>query len=652
VNTSKNFLVRSFSEIDDRIINTSSDINELIQESKKEQIDIISTYYTDLNQLIEKSVNLINDAINIESERIRKSIEKQGESTNEQFIKLLNEFNGLKESSLQKYEQLSEELTNKAEKICKLGENTIVTITKDNELTRLSSGKAVEAVKEEIISHADSIKNLTDEAAKVFLSTLQDNLNSISTMISDKSDHISSSLFSVNEGLLERLSHSEGELTETINSIVADAIESFKQRINSLSQENSVTLDSVVLSSKMLAAKSDSLIEKFGITSEFIVNQIKQNNEDYKNHVETSVSHMESSIEKIKRSSEESHEQLMKSSVAQSNFILKEICSLSTKTATIEESIEASTGTIQKETETLNERLNVTREKIDDKLSILESAINQGTDSIITDAILPLTEKVISYSEHIEEMTNKLNDSNKEHFVSLEDTLHSIQDQNSSVTKLISNSIKESDKATELFLHQIDEQYDTLNKGLGAMQIRTKNIEDSVTSLIEKDDKEQLIDSFKTIIIEVKSLIGNAVSEINNNFLDSHIYQETINNELAKLQVLLRTTLVSIDRNKQQEQNNNPNRTESIIDKETGNTVLNQIKNGKVVKSTMKNAKGSVIYELEYVDDKIVRSRNFDAKGKINIEQTYYDNGQVHFRNEFTTSGKITTEFDINGKKK
>ena len=300
----------------------------------------------------------------------------------------------------------------------------------------------------------------------------------------------------------------------------------------------------------------------------------------------------------------------------------------------------------------LNERLNVTGEKIEDEHSKLESVINQSTDSIITGAVLPLTEQVVSYSEHIDELTNKLNNSNKERFAFLEDTLHSIQDQNSGVSKLISNSIKESDKATELFLHQLDEQYDTLNKGMGAMEIRTKNIEDSVTSLIEKDDKKQLIDSFKTVVLEVKSLIGNAVSEINNNFLDSQIYQETISNELEKLQVLLRTTLVSIDRTRQQEQKDNPNRTESIIDKETGNTVLNQIKNGKLVKSTMKNAKGNVIYELEYVDDKIVRSRNYDAKGKINIEQTYYDNGQVHFRNEFTTSGKKTTEFDINGKKK
>lgn len=656
MNTGKELFERRFSEIDDRIDNTSSIINDRIQESKKEQIDIISTYYTNLNQLIERSVNLINDAIKYESNRISDNIEQQGKSANEQFAKLQNEFNILKEDSLQKYTKLSEDLSNTAENIRKLGENTISTITKENELTRVSSKKVADAVTEAIVSHVDSIKSISDEATKGHLSTLHDNLNSISTLLSGKSDSISSSLLSVNDVLQERVSQSEGKMTETINSIVADAVESLKQRINSLSQDNNVTQESVALSSKMLAAKSDDLIEKFGLASESIANQIKQNNEDHEKHVEASVSQMGasllSSIEKIELSYEESHEKLMKSSVTQSNLIMKEIDSLSTKAASIEESITASTGSILKNTEMLNERLNVTGEKIEDEHSKLESVINQSTDSIITGAVLPLTEQVVSYSEHIDELTNKLNNSNKERFAFLEDTLHSIQDQNSGVSKLISNSIKESDKATELFLHQLDEQYDTLNKGMGAMEIRTKNIEDSVTSLIEKDDKKQLIDSFKTVVLEVKSLIGNAVSEINNNFLDSQIYQETISNELEKLQVLLRTTLVSIDRTRQQEQKDNPNRTESIIDKETGNTVLNQIKNGKLVKSTMKNAKGNVIYELEYVDDKIVRSRNYDAKGKINIEQTYYDNGQVHFRNEFTTSGKKTTEFDINGKKK
>ena len=56
--------------------------------------------------------------------------------------------------------------------------------------------------------------------------------------------------------------------------------------------------------------------------------------------------------------------------------------------------------------------------------------------------------------------------------------------------------------------------------------------------------------------------------------------------------------------------------------------------------------------ELEYVNERIVRSRNFNNKGQLNVEQTFYANGQVHYRNEYTPNGRITTEFDFNGKKK
>ena len=66
----------------------------------------------------------------------------------------------------------------------------------------------------------------------------------------------------------------------------------------------------------------------------------------------------------------------------------------------------------------------------------------------------------------------------------------------------------------------------------------------------------------------------------------------------------------------------------------------------------MKDSKGHTIYEVEYTKGKIVRSRNYDGKDKMTIEQTFYDNGQVRYRNEYTSKGKVTTEFDINGKKK
>lgn len=93
-------------------------------------------------------------------------------------------------------------------------------------------------------------------------------------------------------------------------------------------------------------------------------------------------------------------------------------------------------------------------------------------------------------------------------------------------------------------------------------------------------------------------------------------------------------------------------RTEKIYDIETGYTVINQFKNDKLIKSTMNDSSGTIIYETVYLNEKIVRSRNYDKKGNLDLEQTYYDNGQVHYRKEFTLSGKKITEFDINGKKK
>jgi hypothetical protein len=66
----------------------------------------------------------------------------------------------------------------------------------------------------------------------------------------------------------------------------------------------------------------------------------------------------------------------------------------------------------------------------------------------------------------------------------------------------------------------------------------------------------------------------------------------------------------------------------------------------------MKDLKGHLLYELEYVNNKMARRRNYDAKGNLTVEQTYYDNGQVHFRNEYTNQGTKTTEFDTNGNKK
>ena len=262
-----------------------------------------------------------------------------------------------------------------------------------------------------------------------------------------------------------------------------------------------------------------------------------------------------------------------------------------------------------------------------------------------------------------------------------------IEKQNNTISSLIVDSVKESDKATEMFMSGLQDQYQTINKGLTSVQLKTENIENSVLHISEKEFNKKIVDSIQSLILELRTDIKNSISDINNEFLDTQIAQETINSELEKLQVLLRTVLnsfenktekivkqVATESNKQVkpssstpsilpnvsrsvEQNvkshqPDPNRTESIVDSETKNIVVNQYKDGNVVKSTMKDSKGHTIYEVEYSKGKIVRTRNYDSKGKLTIEQTFYDNGQVHYRNEYTSKGKVTTEFDINGKKK
>ena len=66
----------------------------------------------------------------------------------------------------------------------------------------------------------------------------------------------------------------------------------------------------------------------------------------------------------------------------------------------------------------------------------------------------------------------------------------------------------------------------------------------------------------------------------------------------------------------------------------------------------MKDTNGHLIYEIEYKAGAVARTRNYDSEGKLNIEQTFFENGQVHYRTEYTSAGKKTTEFDINGNKK
>ena len=374
--------------------------------------------------------------------------------------------------------------------------------------------------------------------------------------------------------------------------------------------------------------------------------------------------------------------------------ILQKVEDVMQHSIAIQESITTSATDLAAKTDTLNETIKTTKDKIQAKV---EGASN-GMSQLISEGIGAITTSVSTgidgARQASSESAEQIMSANKENSASILQKVDelilqgaTIEKQNNTISSLIVDSVKESDKATEMFMSGLQDQYQTINKGLTSVQLKTENIENSVLHISEKEFNKKIVDSIQSLILELRTDIKNSISDINNEFLDTQIAQETINSELEKLQVLLRTVLnsfenktekivkqVATESNKQVkpssstpsilpnvsrsvEQNvkshqPDPNRTESIVDSETKNIVVNQYKDGNVVKSTMKDSKGHTIYEVEYSKGKIVRTRNYDSKGKLTIEQTFYDNGQVHYRNEYTSKGKVTTEFDINGKKK
>ena len=492
------------------------------------------------------------------------------------------------------------------------------------------------------------------------------------------------SLSNNQEQLLQQLNHTEETLIKNIESSTSQINETVSQTYNLVQKE-------FTKQTELVGALQQNTIELFNGLSKDITSwnessrkQAIENTTELKRTLASNTEHLSilvnDSLKTIQESAFSSTEQL-KQQIAQ-------ICD------TIQESINASTSDLVAKTNALNETIKTTNDEIQAKV---EGASN-GMSQLISEGIGAITTSVSTgidgARQASSESAEQIMSANKENSASILQKVDelilqgvTIEKQNNTISSLIVDSVKESDKATEMFMSGLQDQYQTINKGLTSVQLKTKNIENSVLHISEKEFNKKIVDSIQSLILELRTDIKNSISDINNEFLDTQIAQETINSELEKLQVLLRTVLnsfenktgkivkqVATESNKQVkpssstssilpnvsrsvEQNvkshqPDPNRTESIVDSETKNIVVNQYKDGNVVKSTMKDSKGHTIYEVEYSKGKIVRTRNYDSKGKLTIEQTFYDNGQVHYRNEYTSKGKVTTEFDINGKKK
>ena len=492
------------------------------------------------------------------------------------------------------------------------------------------------------------------------------------------------SLSNNQDQVLQQLTHSEETLSKNIKSTTSQINETVSHTYDLVQKE-------FTKQTELVGALQQNTIELFNGLSKDIISlnessrkQAIENANELKRTLASNTEHLSTvvndSLKTIQESTFSSSEQL-KQQIAQ-------ICD------TIQESINTSASDLVAKTDALTETLKTTNDEIQAKV---EGASN-GMSQLISEGIGAITTSVSTgidgARQASSESAEQIMSANKENSASILQKVDelilqgaTIEKQNNTISSLIVDSVKESDKATEMFMSGLQDQYQTINKGLTSVQLKTENIENSVLHISEKEFNKKIVDSIQSLILELRTDIKNSISDINNEFLDTQIAQETINSELEKLQVLLRTVLnsfenktekivkqVATESNKQVkpssstssilpnvsrsvEQNvkshqPDPNRTESIVDSETKNIVVNQYKDGNVVKSTMKDSKGHTIYEVEYSKGKIVRTRNYDSKGKLTIEQTFYDNGQVHYRNEYTSKGKVTTEFDINGKKK
>ena len=629
--------------------------------------------FSDNNLVIDQELKKLTETITTISEQSKAQWENNTS-------KLLNSLSNNQDQVLQQLthseETLSKNIESSTSQINEKVSHTYDLVqkesTKQTELVGALQQNTIEmfnGLSKDIISLNESSRKQAIENANELKRTLASNTEYLSTVVNDSLKTIQESTFSSSEQLREQIAQICDTIQESINTSASD-----------------------------LAVKADALTETLKTTNDEIQAKVEGASNGMSQLISEGIGAITTSvstgIDGARQASSESAEQIMSANKENSASILQKVEDVMQHSIAIQESITNSATDLAAKTDTLNETIKTTNDEIQTKV---EGASN-GMSQLISEGIGAITTSVSTgidgARQASSESAEQIMSANKENSASILQKVDelilqgaTIEKQNNTISSLIVDSVKESDKATEMFMSGLQDQYQTINKGLTSVQLKTENIENSVLHISEKEFNKKIVDSIQSLILELRTDIKNSISDINNEFLDTQIAQETINSELEKLQVLLRTVLnsfenktekivkqVATESNKQVkpssstpsilpnvsrsvEQNvkshqPDPNRTESIVDSETKNIVVNQYKDGNVVKSTMKDSKGHTIYEVEYSKGKIVRTRNYDSKGKLTIEQTFYDNGQVHYRNEYTSKGKVTTEFDINGKKK
>lgn len=697
----------------------------LNQAAYKEQImsDITEKHFS-LNQIITQGIDsLKNETIN-RTNTVVDLLSAQSENIDDKF-KMEAE---LIDSLSVKNQSLSSEILNKitsgSAKTEDVLNKTAEHIWEEEERTRKIIEDASNKISSLLDSQREVFKNSIDASNDSITKISHENKDAVLASVSELSIKETSSrealLLSLSD-VLQKKSHEIKDLIESSHETVANdinnrGIEMTDNITRCIVNSIGVVSDNINKTYTSLTESTDSLLQTFKAQSENINNNvlssIERNDalkeivtsditklEDILNVAKLQVDNIIRNVESVKQQNNtieesiitnnkliENSENAVVTSVNQHkteivDIVLQNTTNISTS---IEQSVSKALTTLTESIRQAN-TLNIKTEE-----TLLQS--NNDQTQLISSAIHKIEECVIKTLKSNNDNAELLSESLVEMTNSISSKIESMDKQNQTLKTDIKelNSFHNGEANT---LRSISDQFNSLQNGITSIQIQSNNVENLVNEFTKKNSNIAIIDSLKSMIAELRQELKSGVSDLNDEILETQINQETINDEIDKLQVLLRniskeskgvqeqsthtstttskTDLVSRTSPQKQPEvkrtppiipsanfseltnvEPNPNRTETIIDKETNNIVINQFVRGQLAKSTMKDHKGHIIFELEYKDGKIVRSKNYDTKGIINIEQTYYENGQVHFRNEKTIKGNISTEFDKNGNKK
>lgn len=551
----------------------------------------------------------------------------------------------------------------------------------------------IDSKTEEISSQISDLSNQEKSSREsLFLSLYE---------IRQKTEELKQLIESYNESANIYASKLEEKLDST--KLQADDI---SKNIESVKQLNFKLQDSIAANNTLITSGTENIITSTNQNQKEVLYQLHQNSEsissNFDKRIAVALSTIIKGIEDSREVSIKSEDNIIQACKEQSQNVDQVLEEIKNQYSVIENRIEKTQDSVNEKTEKLSDTLTLSVNEIKDKV---ESENIKNNESLKTNFSV-IINKIEESSNNTVKANNKsaelLTESINKRSNNISNKIDTLVIQNQALTSDVkaSTDLKKINGET---LKSVKQQCDYLQKGITSLQIQSNNIERIVSEYTTLNTNTNIIDSIKLLITTLQKELKSSVSEINDEILETQIKQEANNGQIEKLQILLKNISSRLDeknkknssqstfsqglststestsqgwstsnshkdnqaknRNKQTGQSSanayakeknasNPNRIETIVDKETNNIVLNHYINDVLVKSTMKNKHGYVLYELEYKNGQIVRSRNYDDKGNLNIEQTYYDNGQVHFRNEITKGKKKSTEFDRNGNKK